>query len=278
MFNVNSTSATAWRALLGHARNQRVPYMDNNGNPKLSAGTDHPVSRFSVAGDVATSGSGSSGDMAVAAEYSGYRVFDDKSLDFLAEEIVNQVRLRGPFLSLSEFVNRQLSSGELALAGAVQTALNKLGESSSNPYKVLETDRSPDSSGTNIATSAPPGASAGYKFPAAAAGYNLYGVPGWTRQADVLRAIAPVLSARDDTFTIRAYGDARDSTGKTVLAHAVCEATVRRTRNYVDPADDGGAAALSSSSGTVPALTAVNERVGRKFEIVSFRWLSPDEI
>ena len=26
MFNVNSTSVTAWRALLGHARNQRVPY------------------------------------------------------------------------------------------------------------------------------------------------------------------------------------------------------------------------------------------------------------
>lgn len=278
MFNVNSTSVTAWRALLGHARNQRVPYMDGSGNPKLSGETDYAFSRFSVAGDAATSESGSSGEMAGAAEYTGYRVFDDKSLDFLAEEIVNQVRLRGPFLSLSEFVNRQLSSGDLALAGAVQTALNKLAESPSNPYKILQSDRSPDAAGTNIATAKPPGMNDGYKFQAAAAGYNLYGIPGWTRQADVLRALAPVLSARDDTFTIRAYGDARDASGKTVLARAMCEATVVRSREYIDPIDDAALATISSNSGTVAALRAVNERFGRRFEIVSFRWLSPNEI
>ncbi len=277
MFNVNSTSVTAWRSLLGHARNQQVPYMDNSGSPKLSGETDHAISRFSVAGDVATSESGSSGDLEGAAEYTGYRVFDDDSLDLLAQEIVNQVRLRGPFLSLSEFVNRQLSSGDLALAGAIQTALNKLAAGPSNPYKTLQTDLTPDAAGTNIATSNPPG-STGYKFPAAAAGYNLYGIPGWTRQADVLRAIAPVLSVRDDTFTIRAYGDARDPSGRAILASAVCEATVRRVRDFVDPVDDAVTATLSGPSGSIPPLTATNDRFGRRFQIISFRWLNPGEI
>ncbi len=278
MFNVNSTSVIAWRALLGHARNQRVPYMDGNGSPKLSSETDYPFSRFTVAGDVATNGNGSSGEIAGAAEYSGYRVFEGKDLDFLAEEIVNQVRQRGPFLSLSEFVNRQLSSGDLALAGAVQTALNKLAEGSSNPYSVLETNRS--DAGSNLATGNPPGGVSGYKFPAAAAnlGYNIYGIPGWTRQADLLRAIAPVLSARDDTFTIRGYGEAKDRAGKNVLATAVCEATVRRTRDYVDPADDAATASISASGGRVRDLAAASARFGRKFDVVSFRWLAPGEI
>jgi hypothetical protein len=70
-----------------------------------------------------------------------------------------------------------------------------------------------------------------YQFPAAAAGYSTYGLPGWIRQADILRPLAPILSVRDDTFTIRAYGDARDAQGR-ILAHVVCEAVVRRTRDF----------------------------------------------
>ena len=55
-----------------------------------------------------------------ALEFSGHRVLTDAQLDKLAEEIVAQIRRRGPFLSLSEFVNRQLTSAsnekDLALA------------------------------------------------------------------------------------------------------------------------------------------------------------------
>ena len=39
-------------------------------------------------------------------------------------------------------------------------------------------------------------------------------------------------------------------------ARAVCEATVRRVRDYVDSTDD--AAILSSSTGAVPTLKAAN--------------------
>lgn len=267
MFNVNSTSVTAWRALLRHARNQQVPYIrDSAGgwDVDLSAPTDYAVSRFSIAGDVEASGSGSSGQFPEAAEFAGYRQFNEEALDILAEEIVNQVRLRGPFLSLSEFVNRQLSSGDLALAGAIQTALNQLGRSGSSPYAVMESVISRPS------VANPPGANnAEYQFPAAAVGVSTYGLPGWTRQADILRPLAPILTARDDTFTIRAYGDSQDRAGR-IVATAVCEAVVQRTRDFVDPVDD----ANTSGMPTNPA----NQLFGRRMKLVSFRWLSEAEV
>ncbi|MES2438305.1 MAG: hypothetical protein V4584_04540 [Verrucomicrobiota bacterium] len=277
MFNVNSTSVKAWRALLGHARNQKVPYMGATGSPSLSSEQDYPQTRFSVAGDVESKKSGNSGTFVENAEYAGYRVFTGSQLDFLAEEIVKQVRLRGPFLSLAEFVNRQLSTNDdLALAGAIQTALNKLSQSNQNPFDVLQ---KPSSNGVSkVATATPPGGTSGYSYSAAANGYRIYGIPGWTRQADVLRPIAPILSARDDTFTIRAYGDARDASGKVVRARAVCEATIRRSREYVDPTDDAALGSLSNASGTVTVKKPVNDLFGRRFEMVSFRWLSADEI
>ena len=265
MFNVNSTSITAWRALLGHARNRKNPYFTSTGN-SLSSKEDYAFSRFAVAGDVEAKSIGSSGAFSKSAEFAGYRKLDEKTLDTFAEEIVKQVRTRGPFLSLAEFVNRQLTSStdEKALAGTLQAALNALEKNtSSNPFSVLQ-------SGSKVSTGTPPSAaSAGYNVPAAGNGYNAYGLPGWTRQADVLRPIAPILSARDDTFTLRAYGDARDSSGK-IIARATCEAVIRRTRDYVNPSD---AAELT----TLP-VSAVNLAFGRRYQIVSFRWLAPAEI
>ncbi len=267
MFNVNSTSVTAWRALLGHAREQKIPYIRESGgwSVGLSGERDHAFSRFSVAGDVESKEAGSSGAFPEAAEFAGYRVFKEGMLDALAERIVRQVRLRGPFLSLSEFINRQLSSGDLALAGAVQTALNEIARSSStNPYAGIT------SVNPKLATATPPSsANAEYQFAAAAEGSSTYGLPGWTRQADVLRPLAPILSARDDTFTIRAYGDARDAKGKTV-ASAVCEAVVRRTREFVDPGD-------AAESFDPPKLD-VNKIFGRRYELVSFRWVEKAEL
>jgi hypothetical protein len=263
MFNVNSTSVKAWRALLGHARGRKVPFFDATGT-RLSGEQDHAFSRFAVAGDSEAKSQGSSGGFSASAEFAGYRILDAAVLDRLAEEVVAQVRARGPFLSLAEFVNRQLSSGDLALAGTLQAALNALASDSSvNPYAVLQGGSKP-----SVANPLPLG-SAQYQFPAAAVGFNAYGLPGWTRQADVLRPIAPILSARDDTFTIRAYGDARDASGK-VTARAVCEATVRRTRDFIDPSD-------APEITTLPTAAA-NLGFGRRYQLVSFRWLADSEI
>jgi hypothetical protein len=268
MFNVNSTSVTAWRALLGHARDQKIPYIKESGtgwSADLSSKTDHAFTRFSVAGDVEAGAAGSSGAFADASEFAGYRVLDESVLDAFAAEVVKQVRLRGPFLSLAEFVNRQLSSGDLALAGAIQSALDAIAKSSTtNPYAVMQ------SVIPRTSLAVPPSAGdAEYQFPAAAVGHSTYGLPGWTRQADVLRPLAPILNARDDTFTIRSYGDARDRNGK-VTATAVCEAVVRRTRDYVDSSDAAEITTLPKS--------IVNQTFGRRFQLLSFRWLSASEI
>jgi hypothetical protein len=267
MFNVNSTSVNAWRALLGHARNQKTPFVTPTGD-QLSGKEDYAFSRSSVAGDAEAKTIGTSGGFSACAEFAGYRILDDAVLDRFAEEIVKQVRSRGPFLSLAEFVNRQLTSAtdpeKRALAGTIQAALNALAtDSSVNPYAVIQSGSKP-----SVANPLPVG-SAQYQFPEAAVGHNAYGLPGWTRQADVLRPIAPILSARDDTFTIRAYGDARDSAGN-ITARATCEATVRRTRDYVDPSD-------ASDITTLPK-SAANITFGRRYQIISFRWLNDAEI
>ncbi|MCU0796560.1 MAG: hypothetical protein MUF31_11555 [Akkermansiaceae bacterium] len=267
MFNVNSTSVKAWRALLGHARGQRIPHVTPAGN-RLSDEVDYAYSRFAVAGDSGNESRGTSGLFSTSAEFAGFRTLDEAMLDRFAEEIVDQVRQRGPFLSLAEFVNRQLSSGDLALAGTIQSALNALSENGSmDPFKTIKSAYPPDKLSQ---ADPPPAGTSGYQFKEAAAGYpNAYGLPGWTRQADVLRPLAPILSARDDTFTIRAYGDAKDSSGK-VTARAYCEAVVRRTRDYVDPAD---AAEITGSP-----KSAANQTFGRRYSILSFRWLNPSEI
>ncbi len=265
MFNVNSTSVAAWRALLGHARDQQIPYYRAGGSVALSSKTNHVISRSSIAGDTEAGSLGASGDFSAASQFTGYRKLDDNLLDELAGKIVEQVRLRGPFLSFSEFINRQLSTNKnLALAGAVQSALNEL-EKSSNLYSGIGSAFN----SANPTSPANPGPGAGYQFAEAAVGSNLYGLPGWPRQADVIRPLAPILSARDDTFTIRAYGDARDASNK-ITANATCEAVVRRTRGFTDPKDD---ASLAS-----PPTSPVNKAFGRRFEIISFRWLSPNEI
>lgn len=266
MFNVNSTSVRAWRALLGHARNQKIPHLNARGNSVvLSEPTDHAVSKTHVAGDE-KAGTLRPGEYVGTTEFTGYRVLDDTMLDMLAEEVVKQVRLRGPFLSLSEFVNRRLTANsseqELALSGAIQAALNALTEDASlNPFADLQGESNPSIGN-------PPG-NPEYAFPQAAVGYSSYGLPGWARQADVLRPLAPVLSARDDSFTIRAYGESVDANGNT-LARTWCEATVKRTKDFVD---DSEKADLSGE----PQLAA-NKNFGRRFELISFRWLNPGEV
>jgi hypothetical protein len=206
-------------------------------------------------------------------KFAGHRRLTDNQIKALATEIVKQIRLRGPALSLSEFVNRQLKSGsdeDLALAGPIQAALNELAKQSgeNNPFRELQ-GLCKEITPANVP------ADASYQFSKAALGWSGEGLPGWITQADILRPIAPSLSARDDTFVIRTCGTALAPDGKTVLAKAWCEAVVQRKADYIAVDSGQDPAADANLTG---ANRNINEAFGRRLHIVSFRYLAESEI
>jgi hypothetical protein len=89
-------------------------------------------------------------------------------------------------------------------------------------------------------------------------------------QSDVFSAISPFMAARSDTFLVRAYGDVQNpATGK-VDGRAWCEATVQRLPDLVSrPA---------ASVADVVNPPVADRQFGRRFTIISFRWLTPDDL
>jgi hypothetical protein len=84
-------------------------------------------------------------------------------------------------------------------------------------------------------------------------------------QADVLAPVANQLAPRGDTFRIRGYGSATDSSGR-VIAEAWCEAIVQRTPEYLDPLDEADTARADLKR-------PLNRTFGRRLNLVSFQWL-----
>jgi hypothetical protein len=120
----------------------------------------------------------------------------------------------------------------------------------------------------------------------------LAGIPGYITQSDLLKPIANTLTVRDDTFRIRAYGEALDTQGN-VIAKAWCEAIVQRSPSYLDSTNEAHEPSFKYEGNPVDAtydpgwdgklirnddLTTTNQRFGRKFLMVSFRWLANNEI
>jgi hypothetical protein len=90
-------------------------------------------------------------------------------------------------------------------------------------------------------------------------------------QGDIMTALAPVLFPRSDTFVIRTYGEAVNPATGATEGKAWCEATVQRIPEYFDPADDATVAPADLKS-------ALNQNLGRRFKVVSFRWLTRSDI
>lgn len=96
----------------------------------------------------------------------------------------------------------------------------------------------------------------------------------WLTQADVMTALAPFLFPRSDTFTIRTYGEVVNPATNAVEGRAWCEATVQRLPEYFNAAAD--APEIAPAALTDPA--GLNQLYGRRFKIVSFRWLTRSDI
>lgn len=57
--------------------------------------------------------------------WSDLRTLSDTQIRSLARNMVKEVKKRGPFLNMSDFVNRRLQSGEMGVKGALQAAIDE---------------------------------------------------------------------------------------------------------------------------------------------------------
>lgn len=253
-FNINSTSESAWRAVLAGLDQTELTYRLNGASKTEKFNS--PVSRFSEP-------AGNDTD-----KFRGFRALTDSQLDALAKEIVVQVKQRGPFMGLSDFVNRRLDNSADNKLGALQAAIDISGVNATLPGAP-----SPD-----------PVVNVPNKLKSTQAG-----LPGYVTQADLLSTIGSFISARSDTFKIRAYGETTDKNGK-VTARAWCEAVVQRTPEWMQVTNVSPTIANSNYARLVagdplfrpfvtnPAFPAVNQIFGRRFQIVQFRWLPEKDV
>ncbi len=176
--------------------------------------------------------------------WQGFQKLSDQQINQLAEAIVDEVKKRGPFRSLAEFMNRSLErpkdlpeqGHQPWLSGPIQTAL----DNTVNQPKFKEPKYGPvadfqPTAGSHWKQSKGTGTdSDSTNFFSENKGNHPIsaGIPGWVQQSDLLRPIAPILNARSDTFTIRGYGEI-NSNGNT-RAKAICEMVVQRVPEYIN--------------------------------------------
>jgi hypothetical protein len=213
-------------------------------------GFNNPYGTIGYAANDATSGT--------QGDWSGLRDLSDAEITTLAENTVEEVKARGPFLSLADFVNRRpnADTAEHKVVGALQAAIDKSGLNSrftGGDRELTQADLDPLRGKSSVDIEPVPA--------------RAVGAAGHLRQAGILTALGSQISVRSDTFVVRAYGDHRDKSGR-VLARAWCEAVVQRVPEFVNPSDLPEATPASN----------VNKNFGRGFRTISFRWLAPSEI
>jgi len=277
-FNVNSTSQAAWMALLGGLDRTTLSSLVWNGT--LTSIDDN---RLVTTGPFLTrrrmpflsGGSASAGGADRFNFWNGGCQLTQEELEALAAGIVREVKRRGPFLSLAEFVNRRVAPvSPLSLKGAIQAAIDDapgLGNLNTN----AQTNRRNFFASLAREIGQRDIQGIPYVNPNAALGNNAMGAGGALDQAAVLTQIGASLSARSDTFRIRAYGDSTDANGK-VIARAWCEAVVQRVPEFLLSKSQNGNDPWETPS--TATMHPINQALGRRFEIRSFRWLAAQEI
>jgi hypothetical protein len=289
-FNVNSTSVEAWTAFL-------------SGTLGISRPLRSGVASASMVSFARCQQPKGLADTDAAAPdqpggWMGARQLTADEVRMLAVKIVHEVKKRGPFVSIADFVNRRLVSDQdqTSCMGTIDAAIQSCGLNKNFERLVTQlstsvnVEASSDAPDNNMQVF-----KEGYRYryddkwntvqPTSKA----WGVPGFLTQGDILHPLAPFMAARGDTFTIRAYGES--SAGGIIQARAWLEATVERTPYYVDhkssevsqASGNGPLDCLTSinpATGTYERgqLSAANQKWGRKYKLKSFRWLQREEI
>ena len=277
-FNVNSTSVEAWTAFLSGLHGlQRPTQLGTTG-----AAADSVFARVQKPLDGAkTNATGTD----TKGGWAGGRVLTGDEIRALATGIVAQVKTRGPFVSLADFVNRRLAakSNPSSMCGTLDEAIRGAGLNSSFEQAPFLT--STNNAGDNnkemwkVVLDKQPKSKA-------------WGIPGFLIQGDLLEPLAPAMTVRGDSFVIRCYGESRDAKGA-IAAAAYLEALVARSPEYLDAAslNDSSPAAgsnkaidpallLDQATGAIQEgkLSGTNKRFGRRFILKSFRWLTANEV
>lgn len=251
-FNINSTSLAAWQTLYSSFLGSEVTTAEGLENNELAS----PILRSSFP-------MSNKADPLIDKEfsqnvYNGYRALTSDEIDSLAEETVKQVKLRGPFRSLSDFVNRSIDPSdplEFKEKGALQAAIDEAGL---NDY--LSATEVIESAYDKVNTNGVPIFRHYEKD--YLTGQVTDGTPGSITQADILARAGGIVSPRSDTFTIVSQGMVKNSLTGEPDTVATLEATVQRVVDKIDP-DTNELNYTEPSSG-----------FGRQFKIVSTRWIN----
>ncbi len=314
-FNVNSTSVTAWTAFLGSAKNLAIadkastsPSATNNARfPRVLSKDTAAVATGNLNDPSNWAGFANLSDTqianlakAIVAENKARFALTTRTERDLAKApgprlFAGLTKATTPYLSLSEFINRFLCDKDWASrCGALQAAIFRADQTyaaglsdrlfaNAADRKVTRDSLTTPTAGwfpnpENIEVAAQTGASRAHVA---------MGAPGNLLQSDLLQSLGPALATRSDTFTLRCYGEAALDNGE--ICSAWMEVVAQRVPDFIDTtnvAETGSSAPkplkIAASAATDPtvstALTPVNNVLGRRFKVVSMRWLKVDEL
>lgn len=271
-FNINSTSVEAWQSfLLSKAgRTLETAFGGNKGSfgATYNPSGDEEIVLFPRFAEPVFGKSNASsfqfGDPRSDAFYrAGLHITNRASIQRLAETIVAEIKRRGPFLSMADFVNRRLIPDQasldgdyMGLMGTLEAAIHRVSQQSGLlNHQLIFGDNDPR--GTSLGTANNADQERRFAVPRGTSESALEGYASYLMQADILASLGSSLSVRSDTFTIHGYGQTKDPVSGRIIAEARCELVVQR---LADPVESGDS--IINPSGDF----------GRRFAIVAFRW------
>lgn len=264
-FNVNSTSEEAWRSILAAFFGESLQSDQPEGAPFLRI-HNSPGDAYTPESDNESS----------TPAYHGYRTLTNDQIINLAYQIVKEVKYRGPFTSLSEFVNRnpnkdaptEIGQNAFRLKGALTSAIeaaDNITTAEANNLSIDPTTSKINHSLKSNALGTTPRTESGFNLEAQQ-GWRSEAIPGWLTQADILARLGQVLTSRSDTFKIVVYGESVNPiNGEVTIAKG--EAIVQRIPEYINNIDNADT--------PYDSLTQYeNSLFGRRYVLVNFKWLN----